>query len=197
MLPKKEGEMLNTIGLPTEPGALLGFTKHGQPIFLIAGGAPDDDGDGDGDGAGDGDGDGAEDGADGGDGDGDGADAGDGDGDDTSDADGQQGGDAGGKKPPASKRTRQPATRTQDADDPTAGLKKALASERAARKKADVELKELRLKHASAEERQLLEAKETAATEAEARVKVPLIKVCCGHSHSALFRWLCQCVSCS
>jgi hypothetical protein len=63
-----------------------------------------------------------------------------------------------------------------DDDDPNAGLKKALASERVARRAADKELKELRLKHASAEERQLIEAKETAAAEAEARVKAPLIK---------------------
>jgi hypothetical protein len=168
MSPKKEGEMpMDTIELPTEPGALLGFTKHGQPIFLIAGGAPgDDEGDGDGsdddatdDASGDGDGDQGDGGAD---------DAG------TGDADGQKG-DAAGKKPPAAKQTRQPAAQ-QDADDPAAGLKKALAAERAKAKGLDKELKELRLKHASTEERQLLEAREQAATEAEARVKEPLVR---------------------
>lgn len=45
--------------LPTYPGALLGFTKHGVPIRLIAGGAPEDDttddGDDDDDAQGDGD----------------------------------------------------------------------------------------------------------------------------------------------
>jgi len=82
--------------------------------------------------------------------------------------------DQGGK--PKSK-TRQPPTRqTPDPDDPTAGLKKALIAERQRARQLDKDLKELQRKHATAEERQLMEAKEQAATEAAAAVKGPLIK---------------------
>jgi Phage minor structural protein GP20 len=61
-------------------------------------------------------------------------------------------------------------------DAELAGLKSALAKERETRKARDKELAELRKQHASAEERLVIEAKETAAAEAEERVKRPLIK---------------------
>ncbi|MHB2029474.1 MAG: phage scaffolding protein, partial [Acidimicrobiales bacterium] len=62
------------------------------------------------------------------------------------------------------------------ADDGLEGLKKALASERTARKAAEKEIRELRLKNASAEERAILEAKEAAAAETETKVKGPLVR---------------------
>jgi hypothetical protein len=55
-------------------------------------------------------------------------------------------------------------------------LKKAIASERTLRKQAEADLRAEKLKNASAEERQLEEAKTQAATEAEARVKQPLLR---------------------
>src|SRR6185312_6349725 len=78
--------------------------------------------------------------------------------DDASDGDqnGDQGGtpqDQGGK--PQSK-TRQPNNQ-QPSDDPNAGLKKALQAERASARQLDRDLKELQRKHATAEERQLME----------------------------------------
>jgi len=76
---------------------------------------------------------------------------------------------------PGSKPSTRP-TPPKDDDDPNAGLKSALAKERAARRAADKELKDLRLRHASAEERQLIEAKELAATEARAATRAPLVK---------------------
>jgi len=89
-------------------------------------------------------------------------------GDDADDA-GDQDSDSGKKPTPKPKST-------PPVDDPNAGLKKALQSEREQRRRLDRELKDLQKKHASAEERQLLEAKEQAAAEAEERVKGPLIK---------------------
>jgi Phage minor structural protein GP20 len=55
-------------------------------------------------------------------------------------------------------------------------LKKALATERQQRKQAEKDLKDARLAHASAEERQLAAAKDQAAKDAEDRVRPPLIK---------------------
>jgi hypothetical protein len=80
-----------------------------------------------------------------------------------------------GKKPAAKPSTRPAPAKTGD-DDPTAGLKKALTAERTRARNLEREFKELQKKHATAEERQLLEAKEQAAAEAEERVKGPLIK---------------------
>jgi hypothetical protein len=85
---------------------------------------------------------------------------------------GKKDGDQGAKPKP------KPSTRQSKADDsdPNAGLKSALQKERAANRSAQKELKELRLKHASAEERALLEAREQAATEATEATKGPLVK---------------------
>jgi hypothetical protein len=61
-------------------------------------------------------------------------------------------------------------------DDPTAGLKRALDSERALRKQRDTELRELKKKHASAEELALLQAREAGASEATASITPKLMK---------------------
>lgn len=45
---------MHTNNQSTWPGAIIGYRKNGTPIRLIAGGAPDGDGDGAGDGQGDG-----------------------------------------------------------------------------------------------------------------------------------------------
>jgi hypothetical protein len=55
-------------------------------------------------------------------------------------------------------------------------LKKALAAERQQRKDLANQVKDLKKQNATAEERALLEARESSATEAEARVKPPLIR---------------------
>ena len=56
------------------------------------------------------------------------------------------------------------------------GLKSALAKEREARKASDKQLAALRKQHASTEERLVIEAKEAALVEAEASVKLPLVR---------------------
>jgi hypothetical protein len=81
----------------------------------------------------------------------------------------------GGKPGPKGRQPKQ-ATPAADPDDPAAGLKKALQAERTRARGLDKELKELRLKHASAEERVLLEAREQAAAEAAASTRTPLVK---------------------
>lgn len=167
MLPE-EGEMPKDTKylLPSEAGALLGFKKNGQPFFLIAGGAPEDDDQGD-DGNSDDETDSGDDVTD------DSTD----DADDVTDDGGQDDKKDGsqGKKPTTKPSTR-PAPAKADGDDPAAGLKKALTAERARARNLEREFKELQKKHATAEERQLLEAKEQASAEAEERVKGPLIK---------------------
>jgi hypothetical protein len=89
---------------------------------------------------------------------------------------GDQGGTPQGRGGKSRTRTRQQPTRQEPADDPTAGLKKALTSERARARQLEKDFKDLQRKHATAEERQLLEAKESAAAEAIASTKEPLIK---------------------
>jgi hypothetical protein len=95
------------------------------------------------------------------------------DADDVTDDDqgGKKDGDQDGKSKP-----KPSARQSKDDSDPAAGLKTALQKERAARRAADKELKDLRLKHASAEERQLLEAREQAAAEASSATRGPLVK---------------------
>jgi hypothetical protein len=67
---------------------------------------------------------------------------------------------------------RQPPPAESDLDR----VKRALAAERTNRKKLEKDMATLRRQHASAEERALLEARETAATEREAEIRPPLIK---------------------
>lgn len=100
--------------------------------------------------------------------------------DNTDDATGDEGQDdkkdgSQGKKP-ATKSSARPAPAKTSDDDPNAGLKKALTAERTRARNLEREFKELQKKHATAEERQLLEAREQAAAEAEERIKGPLIK---------------------
>jgi len=148
---------------------IIGYRRNGSPIWLVQGAA---DGDADGDGS-------ASDGTDGDSGAS--GDAGDG-GEDPTDAgeggepegDDDDGGEPEGD-PPAPKaksKTKQPPPAETDLDR----VKAALTKERQARKQADKDLAALRRQHATAEERALLEAWETAATEREAQVKPPLLK---------------------
>jgi len=69
-----------------------------------------------------------------------------------------------------------PKPSTKDDADPLAGLKRALAAERQQRKDLDKQLRDLQRKHASAEERALLEAREQAAEEARNSTREPLVK---------------------
>jgi len=75
-------------------------------------------------------------------------------------------------------KTSKPAQRQQPQDDadPNAGLKRALAAERQQRKDAERKLRDLERKHASAEERALLEARDQAAQVAREETRKPLVK---------------------
>ena len=141
---------------------LIGYRRDGRPIWLVQGAQDADDAGGD---TGDTGGSASSDSDAGGD-------TGDA-GDDASDA-GDSGEPEGGDKPagdePAA--TKQPPPAETDLDR----VKKALAAERANRKKLEKDMAALRRQNASAEERALIEARETAATEREAQVKPPLLR---------------------
>jgi hypothetical protein len=162
-------ERREAVELSTTPGAMLGYFR-GRPFYLIAGASPDDpdngpdDDGGDSDDAGGAGGDGADDSG----GDGDGTDdAGDG-GSGTGDQ-GSQGKQGKGRQAPAGKS----GTTDSHQDD---GLQRALASERALRKQRDAEIRELKKKHATAEELALMQAREAGAADATANITPKLMK---------------------
>jgi hypothetical protein len=155
-----KSERREAMQFPAEWGEPLGYFR-GRPFFLVRGAednATDDPGNGAEDGGGD-------------DGDLDPDTAG-GVSDDAGDG---SGGGANDSTPPKAK-AKPTGEPKPTGDDPTAGLKRALDAERALRKQRDTELRDLKKKHASAEELALLQAREAGASEAAAAITPKLLK---------------------
>jgi minor structural protein GP20 len=158
------GKGCDTVELLNTPGAMLGYFR-GRPFYLLAGGADDANDDADNGSEGDG-----------------GAGAGDQSGSGDQGAAGNAGDAGNAGQSGSTDNTGQPKPAGQSdsgaSDDvpDVSGLKRALDSERALRKAKEKELRELQKKHASAEELALLQAKEAAVTETEARLRPALLK---------------------